>query len=89
MLGKVQRLDIHCPYKVWHSIIIARCLSRIPPYSSNVCKPILFSNFGEARSASVFCRASGEQHFNSYVLMKLNSTFLILSMAVFVSICVF
>ena len=68
MRGKVQRLDIHCPYKVWHSIIIARCLSRIPPYhssSSRVCKPILFSNFGEARSASVYCRASGEQHFNS------------------------
>ena len=54
------------PYKVWHSIIIARCLSRIPPYhSSKVCKPILFSNFGEARSTSVYCRASGEQHFNS------------------------
>ena len=34
MRGKVQRLDIliHCPYNVWHSIIIARCLSRIPPY---------------------------------------------------------
>ena len=21
MRGKVQRLDIHCPYKVWHSIL--------------------------------------------------------------------
>ena len=54
--GKVQRLDIliHCPYNVWHSIIIARCLSRIPPYHfASLFHSVILVKLGQRPSIAV------------------------------------